>query len=86
MITTGSVPTSIFLALALCFGSSTRGEVVHVGNTAELRQAIRTATAGTRIEVAPGDYTGGLYFENLRGEEKRPIIIAAATRRIHRGS
>lgn len=52
--------------------------VVRVNNADELRAAGRAATAGTRIEVAPGEYTGGFFFENLRGEKNRPIVIAAA--------
>ena len=51
---------------------------VRVQNTNELRAAVRAATPGTRIEVAPGEYAGGFFFEDLRGENGRPIVISAA--------
>ena len=58
--------------------AATTSRRVRVQNSNELRAAVRAATPGTRIEVAPGEYAGGLYFENLRGEKGRPIVIAAA--------
>jgi hypothetical protein len=51
---------------------------IQVRNANEFRTAVRAATPGTRIEVAPGDYAGGFFFENLRGEKGRPIVIAGA--------
>jgi hypothetical protein len=78
MIEAWSLRTFFTVALTLFSGGPAVGGVVQVTTTSELRQAIRTATPGTRIEVAPGEYLGGLYFENLRGEKERPIVIAAA--------
>ncbi len=52
--------------------------LVRVSSGDELRAAVRAATPGNRIELAPGDYAGGFYFENLRGEKGKPIVIAAA--------
>jgi hypothetical protein len=54
---------------------------VLVRDTQQLRAALREAKPSTRIELAPGEYQGGLYFEKLRGEVDRPIIIAAADAR-----
>ncbi len=51
---------------------------VQVQNTNELRAAVRAATPGTRIEVAPGEYAGGFFFEDLRGEKAHPIVIVGA--------
>lgn len=51
---------------------------VRVQNTHEFRAAVRAAIPGTRIEVAAGEYEGGFFFENLRGEKGRPIVIAGA--------
>jgi hypothetical protein len=51
---------------------------VSVRSIAELRVAVKAAQPGTRIEIAPGDYAGGLYFGELRGEAGRPIVLAGA--------
>ena len=42
------------------------------------RDAVSSARPGTRILLAPGVYGGGFHFANLRGEDGRPIVIAAA--------
>jgi hypothetical protein len=39
---------------------------------------VEAARPGTRIEVAPGTYDGGLHFTGVRGTEKEPVVIAAA--------
>lgn len=44
----------------------------------ELRAAIRNARAGDEISIAPGRYTGGGQFENVRGAAGKKIRIAAA--------
>jgi len=54
------------------------GESVRVTNSSELRAAVAGAKAGTRILLAGGDYGAGFQFANVRGEEGRPIVIAAA--------
>ncbi|HEX6971250.1 MAG TPA: right-handed parallel beta-helix repeat-containing protein, partial [Limnochordia bacterium] len=51
--------------------------IVRVSDELELRQAVSRASAGTVILVAPGQYAGGFYFEDLRGEPGRPVVIAA---------
>ena len=51
--------------------------VVSVKSLDELRAALRTAKPGTQINMAPGEYRGGLYFANLRGAAGKPIVIAA---------
>lgn len=50
---------------------------VRVRDTVRLRQAILNAKPGTTVLVAPGEYVGGLYFSNIRGELNKPIVIAA---------
>jgi hypothetical protein len=50
---------------------------VRVRSGDELRSAVGAAGAGTRIEIAPGEYEGGLYWKGLRGEKGRPIVLAA---------
>ena len=49
-----------------------------VRNTAELQAAVKAAQPGTRIEIAPGDYAGGLVFTDLRGDVGKPIVLAGA--------
>lgn len=51
---------------------------VVVSNAAALRAAVLAAKPGTIIAVAPGTYSGGFYFENVRGQSGSPIIIGAA--------
>jgi hypothetical protein len=51
---------------------------VLVKNAPEFRTAVRAATPATRIELAPGEYPGAFFFENVRGENGRPIVITAA--------
>ncbi|GAB4459736.1 MAG: hypothetical protein OHK0029_22700 [Armatimonadaceae bacterium] len=53
-------------------------QTIPVGNRAEFARALETAKAGTKILLAPGDYGGGFYRENLRGEPGKPIVIAGA--------
>lgn len=55
-----------------------QGADVKVNNAAELRAAVEEARPGTRLMLASGNYGGGFHFANLRGEEGRPIVIAAA--------
>lgn len=51
---------------------------VRVTSPAELRAAVTAAKPGDRVLVAPGNYEGGFFFAGLRGEEGKPIVIAAA--------
>jgi Right handed beta helix region len=50
---------------------------IKVRTTAELRAAIASAKPGTMIEIAPGEYEGGLYAKDLRGEKDKPIVLTA---------
>lgn len=51
---------------------------VYVRDRANLRKAIMQAKPGIKIMLEPGEYEGGLYFSNLKGEPGKPIVIAAA--------
>ena len=42
------------------------------------RQAVRQAKPGATILLAAGEYGGGFYFENVKGEPGKPVTIAAA--------
>lgn len=50
---------------------------VRVTTRDELVQALRAAQAGTSIQLAPGNYRGGISQVNLRGTAEQPIVIAA---------
>ncbi len=52
-------------------------EIVRVQNASQLRQAVLNAKPGTTILLAPGEYAGGLFFENVKGEPGKPVVIAA---------
>jgi hypothetical protein len=66
--------TTVLALLLLAF----QGPVVHVSTVAELRAAVTRATPGTTILLAPGEYAGGIHFQNVHGAEGRPIVIAGA--------
>ena len=51
---------------------------VKVNGASEFRAAVAAAKPGTRILLEGGNYGSGFYFSKLRGEEKQPIVIAAA--------
>lgn len=39
---------------------------------------MNSAKPGSHISIAPGNYAGGFYFTDLRGEPGKPIVIAAS--------
>ncbi len=73
--------TRLVAACALAAGVMScgwaRAATVTVSGAEELRQAAAKAGPGSRILLAPGEYTGGLHFGGLRGEKDKPIVIAA---------
>lgn len=54
------------------------GMLVQVHDAQGLRDAVAHAKPGTHIQIAPGEYAGGFYFENVHGEAGKPIVIEAA--------
>ncbi len=58
--------------------SAAQAADVKVSSPAELRSAVADAKAGTRVLLAGGNYGAGFQFNDLRGEEGRPIVIMAA--------
>src|SRR5687768_5957689 len=50
---------------------------IEVTDNTTLRAAMCEAKPGSRIRIAPGNYTGGLYVERLTGTERQPIVIEA---------
>ena len=73
--------TASIFAIALSSFAQTPAKaanVVSVRNVAALQAAVQSARPGTRIEIAPGDYAGGLSLTDLRGEAGRPIVIVGS--------
>jgi len=68
----------VALAVFLLATHRARAADVKVNGAAELRAAVAAAKPGTRLLLAGGNYGAGFHFSNLRGEEKQPIVIAAA--------
>lgn len=64
--------------LIVCAATTLLAQEVRVGEVATLRQAVRLATPGTTILIEPGEYEGGLWFENIHGQEDKPITLAGA--------
>jgi hypothetical protein len=65
------------VALACQLASAQEGaRVVRVRNVEELTKALAAAKPGTRIEIAPGEYAGGLSFAGLAGDAGRPVVLA----------
>jgi len=65
----------VLLALAPVFADEL---AVEVSDDASLRTALRSAGPGTRIRIAAGHYRPGVYAANLKGTERRPIVIEGA--------
>lgn len=51
--------------------------VIEVANREELIAAVSNARAGTKIQIAPGEYRGALTFSNLRGTKAQPVVLEA---------
>lgn len=66
----------VALAAATSFAKPDPG-IVRVTTRNELVDAINSASPGTQILVAPGEYRGGLSFSGLRGVQRMPIVIGA---------
>ena len=53
---------------------------IAVRGSEALRKAVSAAQPGTRLLLEPGEYEGGMYFQNVHGAPGQPIVIAAADR------
>lgn len=49
-----------------------------ITSTEALQRALRGAQPGTRLKLAPGEFAGGLFVENIQGTAGKPIVIEAA--------
>lgn len=68
--------TVMLLLVLTCVTSVADAQSVRVHNTPQFREAVRNVRPGQVILLAPGEYEGGIYFENLHGQPGKPIVIA----------
>ena len=68
----------MLVALRAVGGPDAKAGSVLVRSSGELRAALRTATPGTTIRIAPGCYRGGVDLRALTGQEHKPIVITGA--------
>lgn len=59
-------------------GSTAQARDLPVSDSIGLRAALREARPGDRILLAPGDYAGGVYVQDVHGQDGHPIALAAA--------
>jgi hypothetical protein len=72
---------SAAVLLLVCTAAvAAHGQEVTVGSTNELRSAVSHAQPGTTILIAPGVYSGGLYFREVSGTAEARITIRGADR------
>lgn len=62
--------------VGVCLALPPVGQEAKVSDDAGLRRAIASAKPGNRILIEPGEYRGGVAFENLHGKPGSPIVIA----------
>lgn len=71
---------ALLVACLLLPAAAPPAAVRSVDSREALVAAVRAARPGDRIEIAAGTYAGGLQLVGAAGDEKRPIVIAAADR------
>ncbi len=71
-------PAPVVAGMAVPAAAGVPARVVRVSDVAELNAALRRASPGTIIELAPGTYGGGLHHADLKGNAAAPIVIRSA--------
>ena len=66
------------LALFIGLAETATAEEVSVSNSEGLRQALASATPGTVIRLAPGQYQPVIFVKDLKGAPDKPIVIEGA--------
>jgi hypothetical protein len=67
----------VSLVVASCLVSCTAYAQTVVSDADGFQRAVGNAKPGDVVLLAPGDYPGGFYFQDLHGEPDRPIVIAS---------
>lgn len=73
------LPPLLAAALLLPVIAGSPQEIV-VKDARGLREAVSQAGPGTVILIEPGEYPGGFYFKDLKGEDWKPVVIAGRDR------
>lgn len=69
----------LILLLSLClFAAPAQAAVQSIRNAAELRAALPALKPGITLSLAPGEYGGGYFLQNVSGTPNAPIVIRAA--------
>ncbi|MHC4517259.1 MAG: right-handed parallel beta-helix repeat-containing protein [Planctomycetota bacterium] len=68
----------VFLTGIVLSESVARAAEIRVADSQELLLAAQRAVPGTTILLEPGEYSGGLYLQNLAGTEENLIVIRGA--------
>jgi hypothetical protein len=72
-------PRTLTIFLLICAAASAAGAAeITVNSTNALRSAVSRATPGTTILIAPGTYSGGMYFRSVSGSAEARITIKGA--------
>jgi hypothetical protein len=69
--------SSALVSMLLAGAAIVDARDIDVSDVPALRRALESATPGTHIRVAPGDYDG-FQIANVKGADGKPIVITAA--------
>ncbi len=67
------IVTMLFGVLPFCPPAG--AEEIRVADSAQLRTAVGRLTPGTTLLLEPGVYEGGLYLQNVSGDEGAPVVL-----------
>jgi hypothetical protein len=73
-----SIPLSLCMVLLPMGWTVSADRVIEVRDDAGLRRALSDAVPGTKICIAPGSYSPGIFVQGLHGTADQPIIIEGA--------
>jgi hypothetical protein len=70
--------TAVVVLLTCAVVDAIRAEEITVHSTNGLRSAVSRAEPGTTILIAPGNYSGGMYFRDVSGSAEARVTIKGA--------
>jgi hypothetical protein len=72
------IGSTCLLIVSVAGIATATGQTVSVHDAKTFRDALARARPGQRIELAPGEYDGGITAANLHGVPDRPIVITGS--------